>query len=66
MKAWWWKLDSTTIIKLKQEMCRHIFNKCNFDYDGQIHETDLFNSGVDNINPGISVSRVGSAAQIKQ
>lgn len=35
--------------------------------DGQIFlETDLFNSGVrPAVNPGISVSRVGSAAQIK-
>ena len=35
--------------------------------DGQIYlETDLFNSGVrPAVNPGISVSRVGGAAQIK-
>jgi F-type H+-transporting ATPase subunit alpha len=50
----------------RRRICVHSYKR-NFNTDGQIFlETDLFNAGVrPAVNPGISVSRVGAAAQIK-
>ena len=60
--------DGTAGYRDPSERCVGLYpDECNFVTDGQIFlETDLFYKGIrPAINVGLSVSRVGSAAQIK-